>query len=117
MQPRDKCHAILGGYRPAKNRRDGPYRNAGRHNEHRDVDEAPEAALEVLPHQVDKSRHQREARNKEQQRRNEASLVRRLDTQKLLRRCNEKNVDHCGESAASHPDTEVVHVADQHLST
>ena len=54
--------------------------------------------------------------NQEEQRGNKAGLVRRFNTEEMLSRCDQQNVDHRGESATSHPYTEVVHVTDQHLA-
>ena len=73
--------------------------------------------MEVLSHQIDQASHQREARDQEEQRGNKAGLVRRFNTEEVLSRCDQQNVDHRGESAAGHPHAEVVHVADQHLAT
>ena len=72
--------------------------------------------MEVLSHQINQTRHQREAGNQEEQRGNEASLMRRLDAEEMLCGSNEKYIDHCCESATGHPHAEVVHVADQHLA-
>ena len=72
--------------------------------------------MEVLSHQIDQASHQREARNQEEQRGNKAGLVRRFNTEELLSRCDQQNVDHSGESTTGHPHAEVVHVADEHLA-
>ena len=72
--------------------------------------------MEVLSDQVDQASHQREARDQEEQRGNEAGLMRGLDAEELLSGSNQQNVYHRCEGTARHPHAEVVHVADQHLA-
>ena len=78
VEPGRQGHSVLGGDRPAKDRRDRPYGDSRGHDEHNDVDESADPALEVLPHEINKPRDEGEAGDEEQQRGDEARLVRTL---------------------------------------
>ena len=117
VQPRRQLDAIRGSNRPTEGRRDRPDRDAGGRHEHRNVHEAPDASLEVLSDQVDQSCHKREARHQEEQCGNKTSLVGRFDAEELLSWSHQQDIDHRSKSTACHPHAEVVHVANQHLTT
>ena len=103
--------------RPIEDLRDGPYCNSRRDHEHCNIHDSLNTTRKVVTDQVNNSCHQWEARNQEEQRRNEACLMCGFNTQIFLSHIDAQNVDSRSNCTTKHPHTKVVHVSLEHLAT